>query len=229
MKKIFIIWLCLCSMLSLAQVQVGMSKAYTITPASATVTAIGANYGSTVSVTCYIKNKGSVAFTGTLGVFKRVDTLNFAGVPSYYDSMQVTNFLPSDSIQITVKDSLKPSSYRQDGSGNTIVVWPYISGAIPVDSLIVPPLYIHGTVGLEELSAERLSIFPNPASNKLLIKTERGVIYERIRVYDMQSKQIMDIKFKEEIDIGDLPAGTYWISVTSKNNKRYTTKFIKTE
>ncbi len=229
MKNVLIIIFCLGSLISISQPQFGMSKVYTLTPTSATTPSVGIAYGNTITLTCFIKNHSSSPFTGLINIYKRIDTAGTSGIASVYDSIPAVNFLPNDSIQITITDSIKPSAYRQDGNGNTIVVWPYVSGALPEDTLYTVPVYVPGIAGMEELTINYLSIFPNPASNKLIIKTEQGVVYERIRIYDMQSKQVLDGKFKEETDIHELPPGVYWIDVTGKNNKRYGARFIKTE
>ncbi len=228
MKNIFIILLFLGSLSVIAQPQIGMSKVYTLTPTSATTPSVGTTYGNTITLKCFIKNHGA-PFSGLVKIYKRIDTVGTQGIVSLYDSIPVSNFLANDSIQITITDSITPNNYKQDGNGNTIVVWPYVSGALPFDSLFTIPVYVPGVAGIKELSTNQLFIFPNPTSDHLIIKTELGIKYEKIHIYDIQAKQLMELMFKEDIDIHNLPVGIYWISITTRDNKRYGTRFVKTE
>lgn len=229
MKNILILIICLSSLFSLSQVQLGMHGSYSITPAAATSPSTGVPYGSMITLTCFIQNKGTVSYTGPVSIYKRVDTLGFAGTVVYYDSVHVNNFMPGDTFAVTLQDSIQPGVYRQAGNGNTIVVWPYIQGGQTTDSLLAGPVYVPGAVGIKELEEESLSVFPNPTKHTLNIKPKPGISYDKISIYDVQAKKVLELNFTEEVDVSTLSPGTYWISVSTRKGSRFKAKFIKTQ
>lgn len=228
MKTIYAFLFSFGFLVSFSQTSIGMSKVYFITPATATNSNVGTYYDSTITVTCYIKNKGTATFNGNINIYKRVDTLNAPGTAVKIDSLVGATIAPNDSIQYVFADSITPQTYKVAGNGNTIVVWPLIIGNT-ADTLVTMPVYIHNINGIEELTIKKLLIYPNPTSQKLFIMPESGVLYDKWIIYDIQMKRIKEASFKEEIDISALPQGTYWINVTTKNKKIYTALFTKTE
>ncbi|WP_242202077.1 BspA family leucine-rich repeat surface protein [Aestuariivivens insulae] len=74
-----------------------------------------------------------------------------------------------------------------------------------------------------------LRLYPNPTRNILHIKSERSI--ERISIYDVNGKTLMDIATKNErlkqgLPIANLASGLYFIKAHS-NDGQATTKFIK--
>lgn len=137
--------------------------------------------------------------------------------------------MPGDTVGITVRDTVQPGAYKQDGNGNTIVVWPYVSGGQTLDSLTSDPVYVSGTAGIKELEEGFLSVFPNPTKHLLTIKPKPGISYDQISIYDIQSKKVLELRFTEEVDVSRLAPGMYWIQVSTRNGNRFKAKFIKTE
>lgn len=221
--------LCLSSLLSVSQVRLGMHSSYTITPAAATNSAVGVSYGSVIHLTCFIQNKGTVSYTGPLSIYKRVDTLGPVSGGVLYGTVQVSSFMPGDTLAIALRDSVKSGLYKQAGNGNTIVVWPYVLGGETADSLFSIPVYVSGTTGIRELEEGMLLVFPNPTRHTLSIKPKPGMSYDRISIYDVQAKKVLELNFTEEVDVSHLATGTYWIQVSTRNGSRFKAKFIKTE
>lgn len=229
MKNLLTLIICLSSLFSVSQVTLGMYGSYSITPVAATNQSVGVSYGSTITLSCFIQNKGTGSYTGPVAIYKRVDSLGPVGPVVFYDSIHVTNLLPGDTFGINVIDTIKPGVYRQAGNGNTIVVWPYVSGGQTLDSLVSGPVYVSGTAGIKEFEEELLSVFPNPTRQLLNIKPKPGVSYDQISIYDIQAKKVLELRFTEEVDVSCLAPGTYWIHVSTRNGKRFKAKFVKTE
>lgn len=229
MKNILTLVICLSSLFSFSQVKLGMHASYSIAPSNATNPALGVPYGSNITLTCFIKNTGNLSYSGPVSIYKRVDSLGPVGTVVFYDSIHVNNFMPGDTLAVFMHDTVTAASYKQAGNGNTIVVWPYVSGGQTTDSLFAGPVYVTGDVGIKELEEGALSVFPNPASRTLTIKPKPGIIYETISIYDVQAKKVAELKFTEEIDISHLSAGTYWINVSARNGNRFKARFVKTE
>lgn len=82
--------------------------------------------------------------------------------------------------------------------------------------------------GVDELTQNNFSFFPNPATNVLNIKTENN--FEQLLITDMSGRTIKTINSnntkQERIDVSDLNSGIYFIQVVS-NGVSQVQKFIK--
>lgn len=81
-------------------------------------------------------------------------------------------------------------------------------------------------VGVEEVLADKIGIYPNPAANNITIMNLEEA--EWVKIIDMQLKCVKMIKqpTSGSIDIADLKAGVYTIQLNS-NGKIYTEKLLK--
>lgn len=64
--------------------------------------------------------------------------------------------------------------------------------------------------------SSQLTIYPNPANDRVNIKSQSGQILSSIHVYDMIGNKVREIKVTEssyELDMTDLPSGTYLLKV----------------
>ncbi len=91
---------------------------------------------------------------------------------------------------------------------------------------IIPVSYLNGVV----VSAD-ISIFPNPAKDKLSINLESVVGNAQIRIFDLAGKNVLVApatgSSKNTIDIGNLYNGIYMIEVSAGGSVVYKNKFIK--
>lgn len=86
----------------------------------------------------------------------------------------------------------------------------------------------------DELSNLGFTIYPNPASNYIYVKNDKGVVYTEIEVYDLSGKLIyklseeedinLDLQFK--INLNDLEKGLYLMKIANKSEVLGTTKFL---
>ncbi len=230
MKLVAFIITCLMAVSGSAQVQakLGMGKAYSISPALATSVAAGIPYGGNITVNCSVRNSGNATFNGSIDLVRAVKS----------GSLQSSNFivktfsvsLPAgDSIAVSFTDSITPASYKQNGNGNTVVVWPISSGIITSDSLLTEPVYVNPSTFIKEFSKTDMLVYPNPAGDVLFIKPETGIEYKTIMVYDMQLKLILEKPFNERLDVNDLPPGVYHIKISTRGGAVYSTLFTKAD
>lgn len=79
--------------------------------------------------------------------------------------------------------------------------------------------------------AQRLSVFPNPASHSVTVQT--GTYWktgDRITLYNAQGKTLQSRVLKsnqEELNVAALPAGMYYITVTNAGNQKASQSFLK--
>lgn len=74
--------------------------------------------------------------------------------------------------------------------------------------------------GINETSAKEnnIQIFPNPAHDKIEIKTESGTPFQKIQLIDVHGRIIKEQKGSANIlNIEDVPAGNYIIKLFSKD------------
>jgi hypothetical protein len=69
-------------------------------------------------------------------------------------------------------------------------------------------------------------ISPNPTQNTLNINTQKTI--KEITVYDKLGKKITVTQVSNNtLDVSNLAQGLYFIKIISKNDKMFSTKFIK--
>ncbi|MBA5630027.1 T9SS type A sorting domain-containing protein [Moheibacter lacus] len=74
------------------------------------------------------------------------------------------------------------------------------------------------------ISPEKIEIYPNPASNSIQFSEK----IKKLVVFDLSGKiQIEKDLILDELDISDLPKGTYIIKGYKENGKFFTAKFMK--
>lgn len=86
----------------------------------------------------------------------------------------------------------------------------------------------------DDLSNLGFTIYPNPASNYVYIKNDKGVVYNSIEVYDLSGKLIYKLNEEEEINLdlqfklnlNNLEKGLYLIKISNKSELLGTTKFL---
>ncbi len=85
------------------------------------------------------------------------------------------------------------------------------------------------TTTVENISNERIKIFPNPASNELLFEKEEIFEIEQFEIYNTFGQRIKSEKINStSIDISDLSKGTFFIQFLDvKRNSIATKKFFK--
>lgn len=228
MKTIALFLSLFISIMGFAQAKLGMSSAYSITPTSATSSSIGASYGQTITVSCYVRNKGNAVFNGGIDVKRKVTSPGYQSTDSTTQVI-VSTINPGDSVFVSFTDTINPIRYKQSGNGNTVVVWPISTGITTTDSLFTIPVYVNTPSSVGELAKNKLLVYPSPAGDVLYIKPETGVEYNSISIYDIQMKEVMKLPFKETIDLKALAPGLYHIYVSTNRQADYTTLFIKAD
>ncbi len=76
----------------------------------------------------------------------------------------------------------------------------------------------------QRLQSKNIDIYPNPVSDLITVKTDLKV--ENVSVYDISGKNSNVILKDNKVDVRNLPAGSYIITIETKEGKT-TKKFIK--
>lgn len=86
-----------------------------------------------------------------------------------------------------------------------------------------------GTLSVEDNSLETTSIYPNPVTNNITIKTAKTL--QSAKVFDVSGKLIKSIDFNGTatygIDVSNVSKGMYFLSIVSSEGAQETLKFMK--
>lgn len=116
-------------------------------------------------------------------------------------------------------------SFKNISAQNTSVGSP-----APQHAIIIDNLQVTQALSNNEFKTSRLSIYPNPATDLLNIKTDGSNAINAIQIVDLNGRQIVTKTFDNvadaQIDVNDLSAGMYLINITS-GDQTVTKKFLK--
>lgn len=176
--------------------------------------------------------------TTQVGTFSSVDATkinNLAGKYKAYwgtpfDLNELKNIANLDvnsikTIRITdVIGSIDPNFATYDSQNNIINdPWPtpFETGGMDLDAIGV--INNRENTGVVDIAVEPFVLFPNPAHNFLNIRTTRQI--DSIIITSLSGKTVVNTK-QTKIDIKNLPAGFYVISIIS-NDIVFTKKILK--
>jgi len=75
----------------------------------------------------------------------------------------------------------------------------------------------------EETLANNISVFPNPAIDRLVIETSNNEKVNAVKVFDVLGKLLVDNKVEGterlELNVTDLEKGIYYMEITTGNGK----------
>lgn len=185
------------------------------------------NFGDTVTVTTYVKNKGLTAFTGTVQMTVARDTT--AGQFGNSNSTLIINLQPNDSIStvLTFTPTGGITGYKVMGNGNTIVVWPFTTQATTKDS-VRTTVWIHGTnEGIKELNTTPVQIYPNPAEDAINFIDDRKFLFRKLEIYNAFGQKIIESEYVTKMNISELASGFYWIIITDSKNNKFRASLVK--
>ena len=84
-------------------------------------------------------------------------------------------------------------------------------------------------VGIKKLTPESISIYPNPAIDKITIETSATPAVSQLSMMNLNGEEVLTcslIKPKTQIDISNLPSGVYFVRLTNDKSVEVG-KFIK--
>lgn len=180
----------------------------------------------TTSYYVYVKNTGNQPFTGQINVHTAIDTgTGFFQISQ--DTLWLNNILPGDTFPKSFNETYNVPPYRM--GGNIVVIWPSQSGYQTTDSSLHTPVFITPANGVIAISDDRnLIVFPNPTAHEVFIKgSGRGIIAEKIIVYDARGRAIKIVEKTNSVSLVDLSGGTYLMEVEFADKSRRSFRIVK--
>lgn len=187
---------------------------------------------STDSISIYVVNRGTSAFSGNFTIKTAVKDSN--SVAAYHQVDSVNSFFP---ITIASGDSvpfaLAPYYFMGDSSTqyhfdiNVIVIWPVALTASTDDSLLFN-IFIVLNVGVQEIDLTQLiKAYPNPTTSNLTLENTSEKAIEEVRIYDTSGRMIQTEKSPTLICTDKWKPGTYLIKIQLENKQTRTIRVIK--
>ena len=130
----------------------------------------------------------------------------------------IINQSSSLSLTETALDSYTLNGVIYDSTGIYTQVLTNIEGC---DSTITLDLTIETSVGLNEIN-EEIFLYPNPTTDKLVVKVPSYLIGSKVFVFDASGKQALSYvqaNTKQIIDCSRLPSGKYTLSFENEDFK----------
>ena len=153
--------------------------------------------------------------------------------------------ISSASIGTQIRDVRSGTGFRYMGSLNTYfglgedtnittltIYWP--SGTVDTFNNVnvnEPLVVTEGqTLGTEISTLDQISVFPNPASEFVVIKSDYNLQDAIISLFDLNGKRVLNFKNSNNnnlVDISMLSAGEYVLRIISSDGSIYSTKILK--
>ncbi|MGZ3864557.1 MAG: T9SS type A sorting domain-containing protein [Bacteroidia bacterium] len=186
-----------------------------------------ANYNATYLFAIKVFNYGPQPYNGQVDIVYAIDSSSTA-LPTYdtTSSRLVNMNIPVGTEQ---PDSNSISIDPRFKSGiNTVVIWPRTNGNIITHDSLKITVLVTGYAGINNYTADKTLVFPNPAGNTLYIVPEDPIIpIERVRIFDITGKQVMEILEAGKLDISRLQAGIYTLEIVNSSKPAVRYKIVK--
>jgi archaellum component FlaG (FlaF/FlaG flagellin family) len=190
------------------------------------------SYQDSVSYSFAVKNYGPSAFAGDIQIYTGIwdSSMTFINVIRV-DSISLTNiqnFNAGDSIWITDTEHYTPANFRIGTS--VVVIWPVAMNAVTADSASYTVFVQSGVKVLEVMNNTGLSVFPNPAQDKLVIGTAgsaENTEVEQVRIMNAAGQVMIIHPGAGTMDISQLQEGTYLVELVLKNGSSKVYRIIK--
>lgn len=93
------------------------------------------------------------------------------------------------------------------------------------------PFFWFPALGLTEVNAGNIKLYPNPATTLVDVEIPNGITSGTVKVFDIVGKQINVIPFSNatmfSLNVSGLKQGIYYVTVSSNDGKSYVGKLIK--
>lgn len=171
----------------------------------------------------------STPFTGTIYLLCGVDSTGGLLSVDTVGSVNVVNFGLNDSVLINLSDSVSQQNGFRIG-GNIVVVWPVADGLLTLDTFNTTIYVIPLLTSINENKAllNQFTIYPNPTQSNIFIKnnlTETKI--KHVRIYGIRGELIFVSITTNNIDVSNLPKGTYFLKIELEKGEVFNYKVIK--
>ena len=196
---------------------------------------VGNNSNSGTIAECYAST-GTITVTNAFSSYGGLTTKGgFAGYntstisQSYWDTTTSGETLMAG-VDSSVTSGATGKTTAQMQTQSTYTGWDFTTTWV-INNTIFPnilyPVFNPSSLGIDEIDSDNnFTIYPNPTSSILNIKTRRTI--GNISIYDLSGRKIKTNTSNEnKVDVTNLPSGIYIIQLTFDNGNEDSLRFIK--
>lgn len=191
--------------------------------------------GYSVNISLYVKNTGSVAYSGSFSIDYSVNSVTQPG--SLYSGF-LSNLMAGDSSLISINNFYFYSTVYSLNAINVVVVWPRAPSPVPTSDSSTISVYVADssyynngfstqTHAINSGDAEPM-LFPNPASETLSILNTAPEHIQIIEMIEFATGKVVRRFNTTSISLHDIRSGYYFLTISLKNGQRKYLKFVKT-
>lgn len=164
--------------------------------------------------------EGNLACNGYAGFFTYNATEDLLFLEDYTTTLLDCDFAAHNNFEAT------HNSYWFDGS-NTQIYYEVNENFLYLEFFPGFGLvYQDEPLGVETFDISDVSIYPNPASDELFLKSE-NIDITQVHVFDISGTKVLEFsENNDRIDVSALAQGLYFLEITS-DGKKHLQKFIK--
>ena len=130
--------------------------------------------------------------------------------------------------------SVGPADFSAAQALNTSIAFspsgqPFVAYIDEGDSGKATVMYYDAHAGIEELQSSQISIYPNPATDKITVELSGMTQGGNLTIGDIEGQQLLTRQIAEpktQIDISNLPSGIYFVRITNEMTAEVG-KFVK--
>ncbi len=180
-------------------------------------------------------NVGNADFTtGSVScislAFSPTDSLPYITYSDGGDSSKATVMKFFDNNWVSVG----PADFSAAQALNTSIAFspsgqPFVAYIDEGDSGKATVMYYDAHAGIEELQSSQISIYPNPATDKITVELSGMTQGGNLTIGDIEGQQLLTRQIAEpktQIDISNLPSGIYFVRITNEMTAEVG-KFVK--
>lgn len=187
--------------------------------------------GQFYPVDILLTNIGNTPYQGPLQIVFETDSSNGAINYMYFSGNSIL-IPPGDTALLQNPNGFLADSTIFRPGNNVVVVWPYSSQAIIIDTLTVSTYYITSTgTGINDREYfKKVQVFPNPATNNLQVVSEEITI-EGVRIWDLKGRLLEEQGFERrynwQIDLTNLMPGIYLVELIGTEKRSGIYRIVK--
>lgn len=185
-----------------------------------------------VPVSAIVENIGTAPYQGALQIALQTDTNTFSYL--YFNGGATVLILPGDTLWFTPPNGYPFDSANFKPGNNVVVVWPYTTQSIQVDTFQTEVFFI--ALQLTPVNSPEpvrgLRIGPNPTRREVWLESNETLL-EGVRILSMDGRELglfpASGKQRLEIDLGYLPPGIYLLQALGRDGERSVYRLVKQE
>ncbi len=88
-------------------------------------------------------------------------------------------------------------------------------------------IYGNEVLDVEDINRTSFQLYPNPVQDELFIHNLNNLVVDKVSVYDVLGKEVLQVSSQERINMSTLSTGFYFVVITSNQTKTIKKVFVQ--